>query len=458
MITSRKINRITQIYQKKLLKIYRYYQLKHKGIIFNVEEPLVFWPPVQKEFLCYYPESINAEKSFCCTTECLSRITLTISYSFYLLGKEFLRYGLLLCRIFVVSLNILTSRNEKTYNENQVADIPSLSKSEGIKHSDEKKPLVFVSVCENEYRKGGDKYNGGINELNCLVKLLRRHGYSAYMVTYDGTFEPWLFEHQDHISIADFKEKISSNSDYRCVTSFAVANEFIRHCDRIYFWDMELTFSDHCHFSKITHLDRTKIANRAGISRTVQAWHMANFHKKCVVLPNLLDDDFWKPDSSKRINNRIGYMNEGLHTQYVIQFFQKKLYDAGLDIEFIQLRGETKNILEGMQSCNIFISMNLGKDLLWGEGCPRTIIEALSTGAVVLAYDIIGNREILIDSFNGIIVPRYNHEIMIEKLIELIKNPEKIDLLRKNGLNFIESCHTLDSNWPAVCEFLDING
>jgi hypothetical protein len=39
-----------------------------------------------------------------------------------------------------------------------------------------------------------------IKELNYLVKLLRNHDYEAYIVTYDGGYEPWLIEHQPHIS------------------------------------------------------------------------------------------------------------------------------------------------------------------------------------------------------------------------------------------------------------------
>lgn len=449
-------NTIINTYYEKLLLIYRYYQLENKGIILNFTERRIFWPRIQKEFLKYYPESINAQKQFCCIREGFSKLILIISYSFHLLIKESSRFGLLLLRILVVSYNELTASKVETSIFNKPDDKNFLIKAGNDTHLVEKKPLIFASVCENKDRKGGDKHNGGINELNCLIKLLQRHGYPAYMVTYDGSFEPWLFEHQCHISIPELKEKLSSNSEYRCVTSWAVAKEFIDSCDDIYFWDMELTFSDHCHFSNIAHLDKTKIRNRAGISRTVQAWHMANFHKNCVVLPNLLDDDYWKPDHSKRVHNRIGYMDEGLHTQYLIYYFKQELLKSGFDIEFYQLKGETIDILEGMQSCNIFISMNLGKDPLWGEGCPRTIIEALSTGAVVVAYDIIGNREILIDSFNGIIAPRYRHDILIQKIIGLLKNPERIERLRKNGLNLIESCHTLESNWPAVCEFLDL--
>jgi glycosyltransferase involved in cell wall biosynthesis len=94
---------------------------------------------------------------------------------------------------------------------------------------------------------------------------------------------------------------------------------------------------------------------------------------------------------------------------------------------------------------------------LWGEGCPRTVLEALWAGCVVIAFDIIGNRETLIDRFNGIIVPRYRPDLMAEALINLFKTTGRIEQLRKNSLSIISPCHTFEARWPAVMEFLDLS-
>ena len=87
---------------------------------------------------------------------------------------------------------------------------------------------------------------------------------------------------------------------------------------------------------------------------------------------------------------------------------------------------------------------------------PTTILEALSTGAVVLAYDIIGNRETIQHSFNGIIVPRYRPDIMTKTLIDLYQKPSEIERLRGNGLDLIRSCHASEARWLTVKEFLDL--
>ena len=319
------------------------------------------------------------------------------------------------------------------------------------------KPVIFISACENEIKTGDAKFNGGVHEYNNLVKLLRMKSYEAYIVTYDGTYQPWLFEHQPHISLKEFITLSKELPNIRCVTSWIVAKSFIDACEKIYFWDMELHYTDNEHFSTLAKLFRKKIVHTATISRTMQAWYMATFRKSCYLLPNLIDDFYWHPNPDIRIFNRVGYMIEGSHTISYINHIKNEVSKSGLDLDFFQIKGDNYELLNGMQSCNIFLSLNIGKDILWGEGCPRTIIEALSTGAVVIGFDIIGNKEILIDSFNGIIVPRYQVDLMAKSIIELFNNPTKIDILRENGLKLFQSCYTLERRWPAVKEFLDLN-
>jgi len=320
----------------------------------------------------------------------------------------------------------------------------------------QEKTVIFASVCVDRNDKGDWRYCGGIKELNILVKLLRLRGYEAYMVTYDGTYEPWLIDHQPHISINDLQGKLSQLKDVRCVTSWAIAKSFIDACEQVYFWDMELCVTEHSHFPALAKLYRNKMKNVAAISRTIQAWYMANFEKKCTVIPNLLDMSLWQPLESSRLVGRVGYMDEGPHTAEYIAAVQVQIRKQGIEAEFYLIRGNEDDVLSGMQSCEVFLSMNIGKDPLWGEGCPRTTIEALSVGCVVIAFDLVGNRETLLDGFNGTIVERFRPDLMADALVDLFQMPEKMVHMRTNGLSLISACHTYEKRWPAIKEFLDL--
>jgi len=318
-----------------------------------------------------------------------------------------------------------------------------------------KKPLIFVSYCAGAYLPGSLKFSGGTKELNYLVKLLRKHGYEAYTVTYDGCYEPWLLDHQPHISMNQFSHMISEAPNVRCVTSWADATAFIQASPSIYFWDMELAYTE-SHFSILAKLYSQKLRNTACITRTIQAWHMANFQRSCTLLPNLLDDSLWSPLPAQRQSRRIGYMNEGPHTEAYLALVRDVVQENKLNLEFQLIKGIETDVLAGMRSCSVFLSMNIGKDSLWGEGCPRTVIEALATGCVVIAFDIIGNREIIQDNFNSILVPRYCPDLMAAALVRLYTHCGEIDRLRTNALALLQACHTFDARWPAVENFLHL--
>ena len=320
----------------------------------------------------------------------------------------------------------------------------------------EEKPIIFASYCVGAEFGGNLKFCGGTKELNYLVKLLRERGYEAYVVTYDGTYEPWLLDHQPHISLDKFQEIVKQNNNIRCITSWATATAFIQASPSLYFWDMELAHTENDHFPILAKLYRHKIKNTAAISRTIQAWHMAHFKRSCVIIPNLLDTSLWVSNPLNRKKHRIGYMNEGIHTQDYINTIRDFTQEKNLELEFHQLSGVESEILGEMQTCEVFLSINIGKDSLWGEGCPRTVIESLASGCVVIAFDIIGNRETIQDNFNGFLVSRYRPDLMAEALVRIYTSTDEIKRLQENTKALIEFCHTFDARWPAVKEFLHL--
>ncbi|MFC1785297.1 glycosyltransferase [Candidatus Neomarinimicrobiota bacterium] len=318
------------------------------------------------------------------------------------------------------------------------------------------KPIIFVSVCEDIINAGGPKYNGGIKELNNLVKLLRSKGYESYIVTYDGNFENWLIDHQAHISLPDFKDMIVKTKNYRCITSWIIAEAFLKECQEFYFWDMELAATNNKHFHKLSKYMRSKrLKNVAGISRTIQAWYMTSFQKNCYVIPNLIDRTIWFPEPLQRIENRIGYMHEGEHTDLFVKKIESITKKSNLNLEFIKLSGDEKKILDLMRTCNIYLSLNIGKDELFGEGCPRTIIESMAAGCINISFDLIGNKEVVINNYTGFIVNNKTTNSMGEMLCKLYKE-NNFEYYRSNVKSLFDKVHNFESRWSSVKSFLQL--
>jgi len=82
--------------------------------------------------------------------------------------------------------------------------------------------------------------------------------------------------------------------------------------------------------------------------------------------------------------------------------------------------GVRNDIARIMQSLDIFVLPSLA------EGISNTILEAMASGLPVIATNVGGNPELVINGENGCLVPASSPEAIKEKLLEYIENKESI--------------------------------
>jgi len=66
------------------------------------------------------------------------------------------------------------------------------------------------------------------------------------------------------------------------------------------------------------------------------------------------------------------------------------------------------------------------------EGLPKSLLEACSCSRPVVAFDVPGCREVVVDGFNGFLVPFGDVEKMFQRVLQLLKSSA---LRKKMGLN-----------------------
>jgi glycosyltransferase involved in cell wall biosynthesis len=66
------------------------------------------------------------------------------------------------------------------------------------------------------------------------------------------------------------------------------------------------------------------------------------------------------------------------------------------------------------------------------EGIPRSLIESLFYGKVIITCNTVGNREVCIDGWNGFIVPTNSPNMIVSSLLKLDR--EKINYFGKNSI------------------------
>jgi glycosyltransferase involved in cell wall biosynthesis len=69
---------------------------------------------------------------------------------------------------------------------------------------------------------------------------------------------------------------------------------------------------------------------------------------------------------------------------------------------------------------------------LW-EGMPISLLEAMGCGKPVVATDVIGNNEIVVDRDTGFLVPKGDAGMLAEKIINLIDNLELRNMMGEKG-------------------------
>lgn len=320
----------------------------------------------------------------------------------------------------------------------------------------QEKPIVLFSSCISSDEGGDIRYNGGTKIYNQWAKLLRKNGIASYVVTYDGCYHRWLIEHQPHVSIETIRRWKEEGRPLRFVTGWVKADQFIGLADRLFFYDAEIAYTSEEHFSQLTRLLKTKIQAVATHSRIQQAWYLATFGRDANLIPIWCDEDYWFADTGRRHPGLVGYLNEGPDSRKEIAKISQYCQNQAVDVQFVEIAGSENEVLQMMRRCDVYLGLNPGKHPLWGEGCPITQLEAMHAGCVVIAYDVRGNREYLIDNYSGFLAPRGRPDLLAKRLVNIIGDPGLKEKIRSTSVDLASSAFSSRRRWELIRDFLEL--
>lgn len=87
-------------------------------------------------------------------------------------------------------------------------------------------------------------------------------------------------------------------------------------------------------------------------------------------------------------------------------------------------------------------TFNAGMDIICltskNEGTPVSLIEAQAGGIPVITTDVGGVRDIIVEGETGYVVASERQDLFIEKLLELVENEKKRQIMSQNGWNHVE--------------------
>jgi len=120
----------------------------------------------------------------------------------------------------------------------------------------------------------------------------------------------------------------------------------------------------------------------------------------------------------------VGGVDEGNHSSMDEDFMYSSPY-----VEYL---GERSDVRELIDSADIFVLPS------YREGLPRTVLEAMSLGLPVVATDVSGCRDSVVEGETGYLVPPKDAESLSDAIIKLAKDRGLREKLGQNGRKLAE--------------------
>lgn len=117
---------------------------------------------------------------------------------------------------------------------------------------------------------------------------------------------------------------------------------------------------------------------------------------------------------------------------------QKIIKDNQLS-EFVHLLGFRNNIYRYFKSMDFLVLPSIT------EGMPLVILEAFALGKPVIATNVGGIPEVVLNGFNGILVNPKDVRALAQSIESLIVNPERASEMGQNGYAFVKENHTFET-------------
>lgn len=94
--------------------------------------------------------------------------------------------------------------------------------------------------------------------------------------------------------------------------------------------------------------------------------------------------------------------------------------------------GFVNNISEWLKNSSVFVLPS------YREGVPRSTQEAMAIGRPIITTNVAGCKDTVKDGENGFLIPPYDGEILAQKMLYFLQNPNEVNRMGKNSRKMAE--------------------
>ncbi|MEG1836059.1 MAG: glycosyltransferase family 4 protein [Oscillospiraceae bacterium] len=121
-----------------------------------------------------------------------------------------------------------------------------------------------------------------------------------------------------------------------------------------------------------------------------------------------------------------------------------------IDKKTIEYFGEQMDVKPFLDKCTVYILPS------YHEGTPKTVLEAMATGRAVITTDAPGCRETVVDGQNGFLVPVKDTNVLVQKMIYMIENPNETIRMGTAGRKIAEEKYDVSKVNQSIVEIMEL--
>lgn len=117
----------------------------------------------------------------------------------------------------------------------------------------------------------------------------------------------------------------------------------------------------------------------------------------------------------------------------------------------VQYHGEQKDVRPFLEAASCFVLPSY-----YGEGTPKSGLEALATGRPLIVADAVGCREVVKNEVNGLLVEPKSSRSLSEAMIKMIMNQDNMRSMGAESRRLAESLYDVRIVNSSICRAMEI--
>lgn len=126
--------------------------------------------------------------------------------------------------------------------------------------------------------------------------------------------------------------------------------------------------------------------------------------------------------------------------------------DELVNLKIIEYAGFVTDVAQRIQNTAVFVLPSY-----YREGVPRSTQEAMAIGRPVITTDVPGCRETVIDGVNGFLVPKWNVQVLADKMCYFIEHPEQVNIMGRQSYRMAQEKFDVNKVNQKLFEIMGLN-